>query len=311
VEQGYDITSTQPQLFVARDFDQLFDVLKEVERTLVHHQGGDASLAAALQSGELSTLHFGAERFITGTLGAALGDASGGLLSFEGRVGVGARGSLTQVFETGEHSYHLPFGSLVDNAELRSIGVVGRRVCLRFASGAVLEGELANCSRDAEGRILSARFLDYRLEFERAGMCERGREYSLFVAPELITAHPGATASSYYPLTEPTGASVPKPRQLAKGEQDLLSLYERAVDTFRNRAGSAAVPLFQAIHRELNARFPDEWLLRWNLLECLCKWGETGSFGPELERELLALELKFAQREPIASGLRYLASLAK
>jgi hypothetical protein len=46
------------------------------------------------------------------------------------------------------------------------------------------------------------------------------------------------------------------------------------------------------------------------LLECLCKWGETGAFNAELERELFALELKFAEREPIASGLRYLASLA-
>ena len=33
-----------------------------------------------------------------------------------------------------------------------------------------------------------------------------------------------------------------------------------------------------------------------------------GSLGRELEQELLALELKFAQREPIASGLRYLAA---
>jgi hypothetical protein len=53
--------------------------------------------------------------------------------------------------------------------------------------------------------------------------------------------------------------------------------------------------------------------LRWNLLECVCKWGEraeSAAFGRELEQELLALELKFAHREPIASGLRYLASLA-
>ena len=45
VEQGYDITRTQPQLFVARDFEQLFSVLSEVDATLVHHQGGDAALA--------------------------------------------------------------------------------------------------------------------------------------------------------------------------------------------------------------------------------------------------------------------------
>src|SRR6478736_9509148 len=48
VEQGYDITRTQPQLFVARDFEQLFSVLGEVDATLAHRQGGDAALVAAL-----------------------------------------------------------------------------------------------------------------------------------------------------------------------------------------------------------------------------------------------------------------------
>ena len=139
------------------------------------------------------------------------------------------------------------------------------------------------------------------------------------MADELVTAHAGALDPSYQAATEPSGVTVPKPRQLATRERELLSLYERAIDAFtssgvtkrgRNRAGSAALPVFRAIHSELRARFPDEWLLRWNLLECLCKWGERGAFGAELERELLALELKFAEREPIASGLRYLASLA-
>jgi hypothetical protein len=111
-------------------------------------------------------------------------------------------------------------------------------------------------------------------------------------------------------VTEPSGVSVPKPRELAARERALLSLYEQAIEAFRKQAGSSALPVFRSIHRELAAHFPDEWLLRWNLLECLCKWGETGAFGRELEQELLALELKFAHREPIASGLRYLASLA-
>src|SRR3954471_21192385 len=73
VEQGYDITRTQPQLFVARDFDQLFSVLSDVEATLVHHRGSDAALAAALRSEDSSTLHFREQRFLTGELSAAFG----------------------------------------------------------------------------------------------------------------------------------------------------------------------------------------------------------------------------------------------
>jgi phenylalanine-4-hydroxylase len=313
VEQGYDITRTQPQLFVARDFEQLFSVLSEVDAGLVHRQGGDASLQAALRSQDLATLHFREQRFVTGTLRAVAGGAAGGLLTFHGRVGLGEQGKLWQAFEASASGYHLPFGQLADGSELRELGELGRRVYLRFASGALLEGELASVEHDSRGRVLSARLLDYRLESERAGLCESGREYLLFVVPELLTAHAGAQDPAFHPESEPSPGSVPKPRELETRERALLSLYERAIEAFRNQAGSAALPTFGAIHRQLAAQFPDEWLLRWNLLECLCKWGESGdsrAFGRELERELLALELKFERREPIASGLRYLATVA-
>jgi len=310
VEQGYDITRTQPQLFVARDFDQLFSVLSEVDATLAHHRGGDAALTAALRSEDLSSLHFREQRFVSGELSHVAGGATGGLLTFRGRVGWGERGKLTHVFEAPEHGYRLPFGALADDSALGALGALGGRVRLRFACGVRLEGVLVSCSRDTHGRLLSARFSDYRLQSERFGIDESGADYLLFLADELVTAHAGALDPTYHAATEPTGVSVPKPRQLATRERALLSLYERAIDAFRNRAGSAALPVFQAIHSELCARFPEEWLLRWNLLECLCKWGETGAFGAELERELLALELEYAEREPIASGLRYLASLA-
>jgi hypothetical protein len=203
----------------------------------------------------------------------------------------------------------LPFGPLADQSELCSIGPVGKRAQLRFASGARLEGELASISQDERGRLLSARFLDYRLESELAGVSERGREYLLFVVDELVTAHAGARDPAFHVATAATGCSVPKPRQLIERERALLSLYEGAIEAFRNQAGSSALTVFQTIHSQLITHFPDEWLLRWNLLECLCKWGDNGLLAAELERELMALELKFAQREPIASGLRYLASL--
>ncbi len=317
VEQGYDITRTQPQLFVARDFEQLFSVLNEVDAALAHRQGGDAALLAALRSEELATLHFREQRFVTGTLRGVSGGAAGGLLTFHGLVGLGEQGRLEHVFDAGEGGYHLPFGPLVDPAEFADLGLdherKGKRLRLRFASGAKLEGELASSALDQRGRLRSARLLDYRLECERAGLCERGAEYLLFVAPELLTAHAGALDPAFHPQTEPAPGSVPKPRALAARERALLALYERAIEAFKNRVGSSALPVFHAIHAELAGHFPDEWLLRWNLLECLCKWGESaesGSFARELERELLALELKFAGREPIASGLRYLSSLA-
>ena len=46
----YDITTMQPQLFVARDFDHLFEVLDQFEATLAWKRGGDFGLQQALES---------------------------------------------------------------------------------------------------------------------------------------------------------------------------------------------------------------------------------------------------------------------
>lgn len=46
----YDITRMQPQLFVARDFDHLFEVLEAFEATLAWKRGRDAGLEEALRA---------------------------------------------------------------------------------------------------------------------------------------------------------------------------------------------------------------------------------------------------------------------
>ncbi|MEO6600251.1 MAG: hypothetical protein ABIQ16_10290, partial [Polyangiaceae bacterium] len=123
--------------------------------------------------------------------------------------------------------------------------------------------------------------------------------------------HAGPSDPAFFPEAEASRQRVPKPQPLGFSERELLSLYERAVFAFRDHLGSAPVAAFSEIHAELSRSFPDEWLLRWNLLECLCKLGEDqANLGRTLRHELVALERKFSHREPIASGLRYLSSLA-
>jgi phenylalanine-4-hydroxylase len=50
VAADYDITCMQPRLFVARDFDHLFEVLEAFETTLAWKRGGDYGLEAALKA---------------------------------------------------------------------------------------------------------------------------------------------------------------------------------------------------------------------------------------------------------------------
>lgn len=318
VDVAYDITRPQPQLFVARDFDQLFSVLNEVDATLVHHQGGDAALAAALKSEEVASFLFPGDAFVIGELSALSGTAKEGVLTFKGRLAQGASGRIRERFDAPSTGYRLPVGPLADGVRLGSLTPEqlrasyqrGARVRLRFASGVELEGELESVTQNERGQVRAARFKDYGLRSEQAGFSEQGASYLLCAASELLTAHAGAIDPAFFPETEASGVRVPKPRTMAEGERALLALYERAVAALKSSLGSSVEVAFATIHRELAANFADEWLLRWNLLESLCKLGQRGALARTLEEELAQLEVRFAHREPIATGLRYLARLA-
>jgi len=63
---AYDITRMQPQLFVARDFDQLFEVLEDFSATLSWRRGGDHGLEAALRSRTVNHLVLSGGRELSG-----------------------------------------------------------------------------------------------------------------------------------------------------------------------------------------------------------------------------------------------------
>ncbi len=65
-EVPFDITRMQPQLFVARDFDQLFEVLEAFASTLSFRRGGDHGLLEALRSRTVVQLRLPQGRELSG-----------------------------------------------------------------------------------------------------------------------------------------------------------------------------------------------------------------------------------------------------
>jgi phenylalanine-4-hydroxylase len=63
---AYDITRMQPQLFVARDFDQLFEVLDELAATLSWKRGGDHGLEEAHRARSVNHLVLSRGRELSG-----------------------------------------------------------------------------------------------------------------------------------------------------------------------------------------------------------------------------------------------------
>jgi len=318
IEQPYDITRTQPQLYVARDFEQLFSVLHEVDAGLAYRAGGDRALSAALASQELATLRFPEETFAVGEVARVEGNARQGLVTLRGRVALGGAGCPLEIFDAPDEGHRVPIGPLADGTPLGALSaeqlrarVQHGKLRLRFASGIELSGELECVRENTRGKAAIVRLKDFELRSGAGtGFRVKGRQYLLCAANEVVTAHAGSAAPEYFPESAPSAIRVPKPRTFAERELALLQLYDRAIAAFRGRVGGAVVAGFVPILADLDRQFSDEWLLRWNLLECLVKLGEHGPLATSLETQLARLEVRFAHREPIATGLRYLASLA-
>jgi phenylalanine-4-hydroxylase len=308
VEVGYDVTRPQPQLFVTPSFEALHEVLDRVAKTLAVELGGAVAIERALRSGELASFRFGSGVWAIGVL-AEVGPtpAEPAWLRLTGPVAFAWDGRLGKDRAGPRPEEHWVLtGRLANGCELSraSESVVdgflqpsSGRHRVTFRSGASVEGRLLGCVRDRAGRLL-------QLDFEAATLTLPGHaavllpHYTLLGAGEFVTAQAGAIDPDYHADSAFPGTRVPQARVLSQREQAMLASY---------RALAAGTHDLASLHAALEKLDPEEWLLRWNLLERAHRFGQL-PLANELRRELERLELHFGHQQPIASGLRYLAT---
>jgi phenylalanine-4-hydroxylase len=298
----YDVTRPQPQLFVAPSFQRLHDVLDDVVRELPSVRGGEAALAEALAAQEVATITLGAGLRLFGVLARRVMSAGQSTLLC---VSGGARAEL--------------HGARVDSPVVHAVLGDSRAALAQLAPGPIdvklahgvrLRGELSRVHGAAgqgtallvmaSGELYAASTLDERL----------GPGHVVALAESVQGAHAGAP-SDFFAETELPQALVPKAHTVPPRERELLGLYETALGALRSSLGADVLPVFERVHGELCRHFEHDWLLRWNLLESLQKLSLDGSVAAALRRELTQLEVYYDYRQPIASGLSYLARVAR
>ena len=261
---AYDITRMQPQLFVARDFDRLFEVLEEFAATLSWRRGGDAGLDEAIRARTVNHLALSGGRELSGTvveragaessvapgLATALARLAGPVLVSRGGVAEGRPwpGEVVVAFGDGE----LPERGAFDLALPSGLALSG------FAVGS---GEVVRLEGRLGGRRLplptwALLFLSRDLRSVAGGPADPGAwdrwfgELSSFAAGEGEARARAHKASALPPA--------------------LAALYAE-VRRMRETGGATAERLLAI--REAAARFTDDWLLRAEVDELLAGAG--------------------------------------
>jgi phenylalanine-4-hydroxylase len=315
IETDYDITRAQPQLFVARDFEHLEEALDEVASTLAYRRGGEYALRLALESEEVATIEVDTGVEVVGTLGRVQRGETVDWVQFSGPSGVYSEG-LPFGDATPPNEFILPFGVTEDGVALSALTpeVLSRHIGpsgtleLRLRSGLVIRGCIAG-AKQREGRFVLLELLRFELETPARGVYRSQAKYPLVLAASATTVCAGAP-DAFHPDTAPSRVRVPKPRFWSRSDWKLLALYERAVRAWRATRGEGLVVEFERIANVLDDAYPDEWLLRWNLLESLVKADGEPALARRLVCDLERLEVRFGGLEPIATGLEYLRAAA-
>ncbi len=307
-DMDYDITHAQPQLFVAADFDQLGDVLDELAGTLSFRTGGARALSEAAQSEELCTLSLDTGLELIGHVssGSAVGGTNVLFARLCGRYAFARQGRLLPELSPGDSKECWALiGSRGDGTSLALLNE-WRPGDATFewvlGEGAVFSGRHARRHDASAQPVFEGRELCLRTP---AGVVQVPNATFVF-GGALLGAGAGAADPNYYARTEPSAERVPQPRVYPAHEARMIELYARALSAHRSASSTEMLELFHDIHGVLDQQYPQDWLLRWNLLESLVKRGLRGDLADALRSELTRLEREFHGEQPIASGLRYL-----
>jgi len=157
VDQGYDITEPQPQLFVAKDFGHMNAVLLELENNMAFKKGGIYGLELAKKAKTITTTVFENGVSVSGKISDIVyHDGQLAYLKWEGEVQIAYREKElpNQGIKHHPAGFSMPIGTLrgteknvskLTSNDLNLLGLeVGLHTYLQFSSGLQVDGSVKN-----------------------------------------------------------------------------------------------------------------------------------------------------------------------
>ncbi|MDX2084701.1 MAG: aromatic amino acid hydroxylase [Candidatus Melainabacteria bacterium] len=309
VMTGYDITRPQPQLFVTPDFAALSEQLQAYANTMAFRRGGIEGLAKALMANATSTTVLDTALQISGTLAEALTDSQNrpAFLRFQGPCQLAlddrelpghgpeyhAQGYSTPVGPIEGVSTPMAAWSLLEWQQLgvqfeasqltsegflppdgRFNGLAKEPVCLRYASGIVLEGTPTQWLRSA-GQTLLVQFQQCRITWgDRLLYSPDWGAFDLACGEQVLSVFGGAAdRASYLAKTDQLRPMLQQQKcNRTSHNQALDHLYQQVREKrpallAASRVSSADEAFLTRIVQQLSDDHPSDWLLSLELLE--------------------------------------------
>ncbi len=288
VEQNFDITKQQPQLYVAKDLGQLTEVLEEFEKTLSFRRGGIDGLKKAEISQSINTVIMDSGIEISGQI-AEYELSSDGKLEFLKLTGpVQLAHNTRQLLGHGRSrhpkGFSAPFGrwkgltsipgAKASDEDLRKIGIQrGRRCRLEFVSGFTVIGTVAGWKREG-GNVL---FITWRgctvQRGEKIYFQPEWGDFDMAVGEMITSVHGGpANREDFGEYNVGKGSTRPgRVSPFTDEETHLFDLYAALrnirSDKYIEKHKADHIKALQNVAQAVKKRHQKEWLIALEALE--------------------------------------------
>jgi len=308
LEQSYDITEPQPQLFVAKDFAHLLEVLESLEKTMSFVRGGTYGLGVAQNSGSLTTTVFDSGVSVSGEL-ETYEEKEGHVAFLKWRGPAQLCDHEKELPSQGRRQHPEGFSSPVgawkgvegcpdqlSDMALEEQGLHrGQKGKVVFASGVVVSGVVQDWQRSSvSGALLVISWRDATVQWgDRCLFQPEWGTFDMLVGSSVTSVYGGpGDWLSYGSFALGEASSTPGRKQpYSEAEKSIFALYQH-IRTLRQTQISLSPALVEELMGEVLEQFPEEWLLSLEVLELLIQHGSESQGGYAAERERLKARLE-------------------
>lgn len=275
--QGFDITKSQPQLYITPSFAFLMEVLEEFADTLSLRVGGKKGLEKLIASQMVGTIELNTGLQISGKFSNILADENGKVIFFktEGPTALAYREKELIGHGTAAHAqgFSSPLGKLkginkaiedLNPKDLQQYNFYdGKWLSFEFDSGIKVEGENVTGIRNEQGKLLIIQLTNCTITYKDKILYKP--EFGVFdmiVGSEIISAFAGAADANSFPnlyeVSETVTIKKPKTEKQMRIEEAYQSV--RKMRESRN-TNEASLQLIFEENKET------EWLLLLEIYE--------------------------------------------
>lgn len=311
VNYPFDITKTQPQLFVTPNFQNLINVLEQFADTMAFRRGGSESILKAIECRNICTAVYSSGLQVTGIF-TDMGMDRSDVLQFIKTSGETALSYGEKQLEGHGKNYHSdgfssPVGRLINlnrplesatEEELIHLGIiVNETATLTFSSGLTVSGTVEAVTRKEEKVILiSFSNCTVKDDSESVFFEPSWGIYDMAVGENIISVYCGAADKDSFEEVAPVSKTATFHPEYGTEKKRYQELFRQVRDCRESHISSDRL---LSVWENIKKSFRDDWLCALEILEIL----DHENIFPETAREIrIYLEIK-ASNEPALTKL--------